>query len=193
LFGRHTGTYWWAPQVRGRKDDGEVVKTYRARPVDGTGRMWQPLEEYPVLLDRPDTSSGDPDLAGRGLAAHSRLLNTMAKALEAQQLTPLRPRPDEPQFDIAWFDGAHLYVCEAKSLTAANEERQLRVALGQVARYHHLLDAAPQRSHDTISAVIAVEHEPGDSTWVDTCHRQGVTLLWPGHPRWPSCRDATAS
>jgi hypothetical protein len=49
------------------------------------------------------------------------------------------PRPDEPQYDLAWLAGDTLYVAEVKSLTAANEERQLRLGLGQVLRYTHLL------------------------------------------------------
>jgi hypothetical protein len=28
LLGRHVGTYWWEPQVRGRKELGSVVKDY---------------------------------------------------------------------------------------------------------------------------------------------------------------------
>jgi hypothetical protein len=56
----------------------------------------------------------------------------------------------------------------------ANEERQLRLGLGQVLRYWHTL------SHRTkpVTAVLAVEQKPADETWLALCDRLGVRLLW---------------
>ena len=77
----------------------------------------------------------------------------------------------------AKVDGAVTWAAEVKSLTASNEERQLRLALGQVMRYRQLLT---DRDGD-VRGVIAVEHEPRDSTWQQLCHDQGIAILWPGH------------
>ena len=62
-----------------------------------------------------------------------------------------------------------------KSTTPANEERQLRLALGQVQRYVQQLEADDR----TIRAVIAVERAPADLSWVELCADKGVVLTWP--------------
>jgi hypothetical protein len=67
-----------------------------------------------------------------------------------------------------------VFVGEVKSLTASNEEKQLRLGLGQVLRYAHQLgpdgDAVP---------VLIVERRPSDSSWEKLCVRLGVILAWP--------------
>jgi hypothetical protein len=68
--------------------------------------------------------------------------------------------------------GVRRLIVEVKSLTSANAERQLRLALGQVLRYQQLF-----RDHAT--AVIATEHEPSDPSWTVLCERLGVGLTWP--------------
>lgn len=78
----------------------------------------------------------DPNLVDRGVRGHAKTQNALAAFVgDAMR----RPTPDEPQYDLAWQEGDMLYVAEVKSLTAANEERQLRLGLGQVLRYAHLL------------------------------------------------------
>jgi hypothetical protein len=42
-------------------------------------------------------------------------------------------------FDLAWQIGRTLFVAQVKSLTLRNEEKQLRLGLGQVLRYADLL------------------------------------------------------
>jgi len=65
-------------------------------------------------------------------------------------------------------------VAEVKSLTAANEEKQLRLGLGQVLRYAHQLD----RQAGTVP-VLVVERIPRDSSWERLCEKLGVVLVWP--------------
>jgi hypothetical protein len=72
--------------------------------------------------------------------------------------------------------GETFYVCEVKSITALNEERQLRIAIGQVIRYRQKLAAC---GHEPIAAVIATERRPSDSSWQDLCENEGILLLWP--------------
>lgn len=119
----------------------------------------------------------DPDLAGRNLSAHRRLQNGLADAARARGLEVFSPRVTDPDFDLGWRSTAdELTVCEVKSLTAANETRQLRAGLGQLLDYH---DRLRERAAN-VRAVLWVEREPSDSRWVGLCDRVGIVLAWPG-------------
>jgi hypothetical protein len=69
-----------------------------------------------------------------------------------------------------------LFVCEVKSLTSDNEERQLRMATGQVIRYRQQLTAA---GHEPCFAAICTERQPSDLSWNELCEKEGIILLWP--------------
>lgn len=176
LMGRHVGTYWWEPHVRGLKEAGIVLKDYRVRALRELGKAYREADENPSDREREAPPSKDPDGLGRGLAAHNRTQNTIAGILRGFGIEPLSPAHDEPEFDIAWKTNEMFYVCEVKSITTANEERQLRMAIGQVIRYRQKLAA---RGHEPISSVIATERPPSDSSWQDLCEHEGVLLLWP--------------
>jgi hypothetical protein len=88
-------------------------------------------------------------------------------------IEPRSPRPDEANFDIAWQLGSKTFVAEVKSLTDSNEERQLRLGLGQVLRFAHKLGTS------AAIPVLILERRPNDSTWEDLCRRVGVILAWP--------------
>ncbi|MEU7566113.1 hypothetical protein AB0A99_08875 [Streptomyces fradiae] len=122
-------------------------------------------------------SAPDPDLAGRNLSTHRRLQNLLAEEAQKRGFTALSPSFTDPDFDLAWRDAeGRVTVCEVKSLTTANEARQLRAGLGQVLDYQDQLhDRAPE-----VSAVLWVEREPSERRWIDLCHRVGVALAWPG-------------
>jgi hypothetical protein len=176
LLGRHIGTYWWEPQVRGLKESGTVLKDYRVRAPRELGKAYREADENPPEGEREAPPSKDPDSIGRGLAAHNRTQNTIAGILRGFGIEPLSPAHDEPEFDIAWKTMEMFYVCEVKSITAANEERQLRMAIGQVIRYRQKLAA---RGHEPISTLIATERPPSDTSWQDLCEHEGILLLWP--------------
>jgi hypothetical protein len=57
-----------------------------------------------------------------------------------------------------------------------NEERQLRMAIGQVIRYRQKLAAA---GHEPTTAVIAPETTPADVSWDRLCQHEGILLIWP--------------
>jgi hypothetical protein len=57
---------------------------------------------------------------------------------------PRSPAATDPNFDIAWEHNGAFYVAEVKSTTPENEEKQLRLVLGQVLR----LSFAKTRSWD---------------------------------------------
>ncbi len=83
--------------------------------------------------------------------------------------------PGEPVFDLAWEDSVGIVVAEIKSLTEQNEERQLRLALGQVLRYAQLLRGKER----TVRPVVAVERRPSDDSWLKLFQEVGVSLVWP--------------
>ncbi len=60
LFGRVTGTFWWADQVRGDRKLGEVVKDYEMSLDTGLGRPYEQADEKPELARREHTGP-DPD------------------------------------------------------------------------------------------------------------------------------------
>jgi hypothetical protein len=70
-----------------------------------------------------------------------------------------------------------LWVAEVKSLTAANEDNQLRLGLGQVLDYRCQYEA--MKRWELVSAVLVVERVPSELRWEAVCEAVGVTLAWP--------------
>jgi len=73
-------------------------------------------------------------------------------------------------------------VAEVKSITPANEERQLRLGLGQVLRYRQVLT-----TRGSVRPILAIERAPQDVSWSTLCSELGVRLVWPGH--WHGALD----
>jgi hypothetical protein len=119
----------------------------------------------------------DPSVIERGLRGHIRAQNALADHLANQGISPRSPNPDEPTFDLAWIHRGRSWVAEVKSLTKKNEERQLRLGLGQVLRYRELLS----QSGSSFGAVLMTEHRPSDQTWDRLCQSLDVLLVWPSN------------
>jgi hypothetical protein len=175
-FKTFTDTYYWAPQVRGSKDSGVVLKDYRVHAPSELGRSYRDADENPPDATKEAPPSKNPDSVGRGLAAHNKTQNMIADIVSKLGWHPRSPKPGEPEFDVAWKAGDNLFVCEVKSLTPTNEERQLRMGLGQVIRYKQKLAAA---GHEPVTAVIAAEREPEDPSWDELCKQENILLVWP--------------
>ncbi len=117
----------------------------------------------------------DPDAIDRGTNAHKEVQDQLADAVSARGWQPLSPSDSDPLFDIAWIAGKAAWIVEVKSLTEANEDRQLRLGLGQVLSYAYLVDWDVSENRP----VLAVEREPSSSYWADLCTSHGVVLSWP--------------
>ena len=115
----------------------------------------------------------------RGLRGHATTQNSLANYVKTIGCEPRSPRSGEPNFDLAWKDGQDIWVAEVKSLTNKNEEKQLRLGLGQVLRYGHLLG-----DKHKVHLVLAVERQPSDKSWIELCSALGISLVWPGN--WES-------
>lgn len=119
--------------------------------------------------------SVDPDIVDRGTNAHKDVQDRLADAVSERGWQPLSPGASDPQFDIAWIAGQEAWITEVKSLTDNNEERQLRLGLGQVLSYAYLVDWGMEANRP----VLAVEREPSESYWPEFCRSHGVSLSWP--------------
>jgi hypothetical protein len=151
-----------APTAKNHAASGKVGATYR--PAD---------EEVSVSKRNP--MSIDPAIVERGTKGHARAQNLIADAAIKSGHIPRSPAPGEPNYDVCWDTDSALWVVEVKSITDDNEERQLRLALGQVLRYRALL-RTPSR---TVRAVVMAERKPKDTDWLPLFKELDVTVLWP--------------
>jgi hypothetical protein len=135
----------------------------------GSNYRW--ADEEAASAER-DPFAVDPTLVDRGVSGHAITQNALASHVESLGLEPRSPGPHGPNFDLAWQDGDTIFVAEIKSLTETNEEKQLRLGLGQVLRYVHCLG-------ERVRPVLAVERRPSDLSWAELCTQLGVILAWP--------------
>jgi hypothetical protein len=116
----------------------------------------------------------DPALVEKALRGHAATQNALAKFITDLSSEPLSPVGGDPAFDLAWRHRGVVYVAEIKSRTAEHEERQMRLGLGQVLRYRHML----RRRHENVKAVLVLEAQPLDLTWRELCTSLDVLLCW---------------
>jgi hypothetical protein len=162
----------------------EVI-IFRMRPAGGKYPL--PAPTYmsfgaPSNVVSEDTSIApaepfavDPNKIDRGTRGHNRTQNLLRSFLEDKGIKTLQPTTEGPDFDLGWVYRGTWFVAEVKSLTLANETKQLRLALGQVLDYQDILS----RRHTNVRAVIAVETPIRDRRWVALCEGHGVILVWP--------------
>jgi hypothetical protein len=112
----------------------------------------------------------------RAVRSHARIQNSVAAAAAAAGFQPWSPSAAALAFDIAFSsDDGPIFVVEVKSATPENLELQLRIGLGQLLRYAHLL-----RSHaPEVIPLIAIELRP-DLYWCELLTELGVGLLIDG-------------
>lgn len=147
-----------------------------AEPVRGDpGIAYRPADEQ-IAVSTRDPFTVDPALVERALYGHASTQNALAASVRGAGFEPRSPRAGEPNFDLCWRQEGVVNVAEVKSLSEANEEKQLRLGLGQVLRYRHLLSKAGAE----VRAVLAVERQPRDSGWEELCEGLGVRLTFPG-------------
>ena len=141
---------------------------------EGFGRPFHNANEL-IASDIRDPFTVDPDLIDRGTRGHARTLNSLAAYLETLGIGPLEAGADDPPFDLGWIVDGRIFVAEIKSLTKNNEERQLRLGLGQVLRYRHLL----RKRDSNAAAALVTEFEPSDPDWKALCDSLGIGLAFP--------------
>jgi hypothetical protein len=123
-----------------------------------------------------DPMEVDPAVVERGTRGHALTQNALADWVESTGYKPRSPRPEEPNFDLAWDRPDAIVVAEVKSVTNRNEERQLRMGLGQVLLYRHQLS---QLTDKPVIAALVSERRP-PAVWTAVCESVNVRLAWPG-------------
>lgn len=160
--------------IEERASSGEV----RLRGGDHSALLGKPYMRPPgggSATPRSRVFRFDPDAIDRGTNAHKKIQNQLADTVRERGWEPLSPSDSDPLFDVGWTTASAAWIAEVKSLTPANEERQLRLGLGQVLSYAHLVDWGFEKNHP----VLAVEREPSADYWPDLCQSHGVALSWP--------------
>ena len=142
-------------------------------PNDSLGAPYRHVPVIELSKDR-DPFSVDPALVERGLNGHTETQNALAAVLDSAGIEPRRGLPPGPNFDLAWENDGTVFVAEVKSITAENEENQLRLGLGQVLRYRQQLVA---RGYERVVAILVPERQPRDASWRELCLEVGVLLL----------------
>jgi hypothetical protein len=119
----------------------------------------------------------DPSEVDRALSSHARIERLVIEAAAAEGWAARGIGPGDPPFDVLLTrdDAASELVVEAKSTTDVNEEKQLRLALGQVRRHRQVLRSGGA----VVDAMIAIERKPSDASWIVLCTELGVSLAWP--------------
>jgi hypothetical protein len=140
------------------------------------GSEYRPANEETSVAEM-DPFAIDPALIERGHRGHAATQNALAAFIERNGIEPRSAGPDEPSYDLGWIQHDTCWVAEVKSLTEANEEKQLRLGLGQLLRYRQLL-----RDRGRVRAVLAVERQPLDDSWQVLCQQLDILLAWP--PDW---------
>jgi hypothetical protein len=146
-------------------------------PVKSSGPPGQPyrvVPNPPFQVER-DPFSVDPAVVERALKSHKDLQNGLAGFLGERGLEPRTPEALDIPWDLLWQNGDDTWVAEVKSLTRSNEERQLRLGLGQLLIYRQRLLSV----HDSVRPALLVEWKPIDPDWHELCAQLGIALLWP--------------
>jgi hypothetical protein len=137
------------------------------------GTEYRTADEETSVGER-DPFSIDPAIVERGLRSHAATQNALSDFLKNSQLIPLSPGPNEPNYDIAWKHNDEIWIAEIKSVTSANEEKQLRLGLGQILRYCQIL-----KTKGNTHGILVIERAPSDPTWIDLCEAHNALLVWP--------------
>lgn len=142
---------------------------------ESVGEEYRPADEEASVAGF-DPLEVDPAIVERATRGHALTQNVAANFLRTRGILPRSPSSGEPDFDLAWEADEVVFVAEVKSITNRNEERQLRMGIGQVLQYRYQLGQLLER--EVVAAIVA-EREP-PAFWISFCDSLGVRVAWPG-------------
>jgi hypothetical protein len=148
-----------------------LSETDQTSSIEKFGGIYHTADVQAAIAGR-DPFEVDPAVVERGVRGHAITQEALAQHLRSIGIEPRSPMRDQPDFDIGWEAGNNWFVGEVKSLTDKNEEKQLRLGLGQVLRYAHQIGM-------NTTPVLVAERCPTDSSWGQLCEQLHVIFVWP--------------
>lgn len=163
-------------QIMSRREIREKpLSPYSVTPTNPTpGGPYRSANEQAAVSQR-DPFTVDPALVERALRGHATTQNSLAVYVREKGREPRSPQGDEANFDLLWQGSNCIYVAEVKSLSDSNEEKQLRLGIGQLLRYQQLLS----QNERVVKAILVTERRPKDLSWCDLCAKIEILLVWP--------------
>ncbi|HJQ93705.1 MAG TPA: hypothetical protein VJ874_05415 [Candidatus Thermoplasmatota archaeon] len=143
--------------------------------LDEIGTSYRRADEL-AAVSKSEPFERDPALVERAHHGHAATQNELADAVSAHGLHPRSPQGLEPNYDLAWQTREAIFVVEVKSISDSNEEKQLRLGIGQILRYRQVL----AKTGTPVIAVLATEKKPSDPDWLDLCKALDIELVWRG-------------
>jgi hypothetical protein len=158
-------------ELRGLRETFHIQETSTCstnrRPYTNVGHLTPSQPKLPFEVDR--------DEVDRANQLHATTVDALADFLRVHKIVPVAATDADPLFDLAWAHCEHLFVAEVKGLTDDNEEKQLRLGLGQVLRYRQRL----QRIGGSVVGVLVASRCPVAEGWPELCYALGIKLVWP--------------
>ncbi|MCX5042438.1 hypothetical protein OG921_04510 [Aldersonia sp. NBC_00410] len=136
----------------------------------------------PLKIRKPTTREGNAltvDLSKLDAAteAHEKTLRALERHLHGHDIRVHAPLNTAPRFDVGWANGSRVFVGEVKSLSATDQDQQIRLGIGQLLDYQQQL--LPQK----VTPVLILERKPRDQRWRDLCHRLRIVVTYA--PKFP--------
>ncbi|MGW5555601.1 hypothetical protein ACWER9_00065 [Micromonospora sp. NPDC003944] len=164
----------YRPEVAGRAWRAAEALISDAVPA-GTGGERGFDREYAgptAPVDLPAQRSFDADAYRAGVNEHDRLCRALIDQLGAEGIRAGAGLHDVP-VDLAWRDAdGRQFIAEVKSVVGGNEVEQLRLGLGQVLEYRHLL---ARRGVDATPVLVVSKCTA--PAWFDVCAENTVVLV----------------
>lgn len=177
--------YYWSEARDMESEDLRPVIVFKLRPLaevsqvqetqEAAGRPSYRMAREDMKRAPAKASVIDPNATDRATNAHASLQNQLEEYVRLRGAETFSPGTLDPEFDLGWRVEGTFYLAEIKSLTPANESMQLRLGLGQLLHYRHVISQAGTRA----KAILFVERAPTYAGWTTLCDEHGVQLLWP--------------
>jgi hypothetical protein len=127
---------------------------------------------------RRDPFMVDPNEMDRATRVHQETQDALWRTASEQGLTPLPARSAAIDFDLGWqISEKEIAIVEVKSISAANEAKQVRLGIGQLLDY---AQSASVRFQVSVTMVLALSRAPTDvERWESLCRSVGISVVWP--------------
>ncbi|MGW2996370.1 hypothetical protein ACWDA9_33145 [Streptomyces sp. NPDC001193] len=99
--------------------------------MDHPKELGRPLHQREVGQHEPGALSLDLDHLDRGTRAHEATISELIEHLARRQVEVRGHARNASRFEAGWARDDEVFIAEAKNLTGANEDQQIRLGIGQ--------------------------------------------------------------